>query len=69
MTAKSDELNLHKRAINNLPIQQRRRVILKYFHGLSTQQISIIENVNRKTIEKSLGKAEKIIRKYVERFF
>lgn len=57
------------RAINSLPIKQRRRVILKYFHGLSIQQISIIENVNRKTIEKSLGKAEKIIRKYVERFF
>ena len=57
------------KAIDKLPKTQRRRIILKYFHGLSIQQISTVENVNRKNIEKSLIKAEESIRKYVERFF
>lgn len=57
------------KAIDKLPKNQRRRIILKYFHGLSIQQISTVENVNRKNIEKSLIKAEESIRKYVERFF
>lgn len=45
------------RAIDKLPKTQRRRIILRYFHGLTLKQISDLEKVNINSIQKSINKA------------
>ena len=40
----SEYQELHQ-AINKLPKTQKRRIILRYFHGMTLQQIADIENV------------------------
>lgn len=45
------------KAIDKLPKTQRRRIILRYFYGLTLKQISEIENVKIQVIDHSIKKA------------
>lgn len=45
------------RAINKLPKAQRRRIILRYFHGLTLRQISELEGITKMAVKISLDKA------------
>ena len=49
---------LHK-AIDKLPEKQRRRLILKYTHGLTLEQIANIENTTLQSIGESIQSAIK----------
>lgn len=66
---KSYEYDQLKKAIDKLPKVQRRRIMLRYFHGLTLKQISDLENVNINAIQKSINNALIKLKKFVERFF
>ena len=51
------------KAIDSLPSAQRRRVILRYFHGLTLQQIADVEHVSLNAVEISVKNAQKRIKK------
>ena len=52
----SEYQELHQ-AINKLPKTQKRRIILRYFHGMTLQQIADLEKVNINAIRKSIDRA------------
>ena len=52
----SEYQELHQ-AINKLPKTQKRRIILRYFHGMTLQQIADLEKVNINAIRKSIDSA------------
>lgn len=64
----SEYQELHQ-AINKLPKTQKRRIILRYFHGMTLQQIADIENVKVQVVDRSIKKAITNLKKYVEHFF
>lgn len=51
------------RAIDHLPIVQRRRLILCYFSELTHEQVAELEGCSRQAIEKSLQSALKKLKK------
>lgn len=51
---KSYEYDQLKKAIDKLPKIQRRRLILRYFHGLTFNQIADLERVNLDTVKESI---------------
>ena len=53
------------RAINHLPIVQRRRLILYYFADLTLNQIAEIEGCSLQAIDKSVKAALKKLKKYL----
>lgn len=53
----SDERRRLKAAIAGLPVKQRRRLVLRFMHGLTYQQIADIEKVNANSIGKTIKKA------------
>lgn len=52
----SEYQELHQ-AMNKLPKSQKRRIILRYFHGMTLQQIADLEKVNINAIRKSIDSA------------
>ncbi len=46
------------KAIDSLPPAQRRRIILRYFYGLSCEEIADIENVSKRAVEISIHNAQ-----------
>lgn len=54
---RNDEYKELHKAMNKLPKTQKRRIILRYFHGLTLKQISDLEKVNINAIQKSIDRA------------
>ena len=64
----SEYQELHQ-AINKLPKTQKRRIILRYFHGMTLQQIADLEKVNINAIRKSIDSALYKLKKLSNDFF
>lgn len=60
------ESEILNKAIEKLPMKQRRRIILRYFKGLSLNEISEIEKVSFQAISKDIMKILKILKYLLE---
>lgn len=56
------------KVIEQLPKIQKRRLVLKYFHDLTTAQIATVENASIQVIERSLKKAKNNVEKFFKNF-
>jgi RNA polymerase sigma factor (sigma-70 family) len=60
------QVEIAKRALDRLTEVQRRRYLLHVLKGLTLRQIAEIEGVNHSKIQKSIGEAEKKIKKFLQ---
>ena len=66
---RSDEATLVRRAIQELPHDQRTAVLLSEYHGLSHAEIAEVQRCSVKAVEARLYRARKLLRSSLEQFF
>lgn len=64
-----EEQGMLHAALMSLPAVQRRRVMLRFMHNLSIARIAKIEGVSWTTVNRSIDRAMKKIRRHIKEYF
>ncbi|NIP54546.1 MAG: RNA polymerase sigma factor [Phycisphaerae bacterium] len=62
-----DDLEAVRRAIEHLPVGAREVIVLRYYNGLSYEEISSVLGISKQTINGRLTRAKRKIAKYLKR--